>query len=123
MSLYCTSNDKFSFVHAENILKPYYSFIYELLDFDKMYLHLCRENLLSTKEQNEITKHELTREEKITKILDIVVLRGLDTQREFIDLVGRSAREDAKQKKLHKILLNRTTPYKGSIYTMHDYCI
>ncbi len=94
-------------------MKPYYPHIYELLDIDKLYPVLRQKGLLSTTEQNILIKYELTREEKISKLLKMVSRKGSDAQKQFVDCVGQISGDDAKQNKLYEILLNRDISKKG----------
>ncbi len=101
------------YISTEDDLYPHYPHIYALLDIDKLYPHLCREGLLNATEQNKLTKHERTREQKISKLLKMVSRKGSDAQRQFVDCVGQISGDDATQNKLYKILLNRDISKKG----------
>ena len=68
--------------------------IYELLNVDKLFPHLCQENLLDEDEQKLFKQSgiepEPTRERKITKLLNMLPKQGPDGIRHFVKCLRSS---------------------------------
>lgn len=84
-------------------LKLYAMPIYEGVDINLLYPHLCQAGLLNESEQKCLNRHDETREHKVSILLDIIPQKGLTSLMRFVSCIEKTA-DNEDHKKIHATL-------------------